>query len=104
MVVALTKSDLVNSEWLELAHSDVLTLFEDAGAELPVIVACSSRTSDGLPELRAALTQALTSANPRGTGDVFRLPVDRAFTVKGTGTVVTGTVWSGELLVEESVR
>jgi selenocysteine-specific elongation factor len=104
VVVALTKSDLVDSEWLELARTDVLSLFEEVGAELPVIVACSSTTGGGLPELRAALTRALTSVNPRGTGDVFRLPVDRAFTVKGTGTVVTGTVWSGELIVEESVR
>ena len=104
VVVALTKSDLVDSEWLELARTDVLSLFEEAGADLPVIVACSSRTGDGLSALRAALTRALTSANPRGTGDVFRLPVDRAFTVKGTGTVVTGTVWSGEIIVEESAR
>jgi selenocysteine-specific elongation factor len=104
VVVALTKSDLVNSEWIELARGDVLSLFENAGAEPPVVVACSSKTRDGLPELRAALTQALASANPRSTDDVFRLPVDRAFTVKGTGTVVTGTVWSGALTVEESVR
>jgi selenocysteine-specific elongation factor len=104
VVVALTKSDLVNSEWIELARGDVLSLFENAGAEPPVVVACSSKTGDGLPELRAALTQALASANPRSTDDVFRLPVDRAFTVKGTGTVVTGTVWSGALTVEESVR
>jgi selenocysteine-specific elongation factor len=104
VVVALTKSDLVDPDWIELARSDVLSLFEDAGAEKPEIVACSSKTGDGLPQLRAALTRALASANPRGTEDVFRLPVDRAFSVKGTGTVVTGTVWSGALLVEESVR
>jgi selenocysteine-specific elongation factor len=104
VVVALTKSDLVDSEWIELARSDVLSLFEDAGAELPEIVVCSSKTGDGLPELRAALAQALASVNPRASDDVFRLPVDRAFTVKGTGTVVTGTVWSGALLVEQSVR
>ena len=50
------------------------------------------------------MTRALRSANPRGSEDIFRLPVDRAFTVKGTGTVVTGTVWSGALATEESVR
>ena len=43
-------------------------------------------------------------AKPRAGDDLFRLPVDRAFTVKGTGTVVTGTVWSGELATEETVR
>ena len=104
VIVALTKSDLVDAEWIELARADVLSLFEDAAAELPVIVAASSRTGDGLPELRAALTRALRSASPRGSEDIFRLPVDRAFTVKGTGTVVTGTVWSGALATDESVR
>lgn len=104
VVVALTKSDLVDAEWIELARGDVLSLFEDAGAEPPVIVACSTKTGDGLRELRAALTRALGSAIPRGSEDIFRLPVDRAFTVKGTGTVVTGTVWSGALGIEESVR
>ena len=104
VVVALTKSDLVDSEWIELARADVLSLFEDAGAEPPVIVAASSKTGDGLPELRAALTRALRSVDPRGSEDIFRLPVDRAFTVKGTGTVVTGTVWSGALATDESVR
>lgn len=104
VLVALTKSDLVDSEWLELARSDVLALFEEVGAGVPVIVACSSRTGDGLPELRAVLTQVLASADARGTDDMFRLPVDRAFTVKGTGTVVTGTVWSGALIADESVR
>jgi selenocysteine-specific elongation factor len=104
VVVALTKSDLVDSEWIELARADVLSLFEDAGAEPPAIVAVSSKTGDGLPELRATLTRALRSANPRSSEDVFRLPVDRAFTVKGTGTVVTGTVWSGALAADESAR
>jgi len=104
IAVALTKSDLVNSEWIDLVRTDVLALFEEAGAEEPVILACSSKTGEGLKELRSALTQLLGSANPRSTDDVFRLPVDRAFTVKGTGTVVTGTVWSGALGADESVR
>ncbi|MDP9200554.1 MAG: selenocysteine-specific translation elongation factor [Gemmatimonadota bacterium] len=104
VVVALTKSDLVNTEWIALVRSDVLALFEHAGAETPIIVACSSRTGDGLPELRAVLTDVLATAKPRASDDIFRLPVDRAFTVKGTGTVVTGTVWSGRLLADESVR
>lgn len=104
VVVALTKSDLVNAEWIDLVRADVLALFEQTGAAIPVTVACSSRTGDGLPELRAVLTQALATATPRASDDLFRLPVDRAFTVKGTGTVVTGTVWSGRLLADENVR
>jgi selenocysteine-specific elongation factor len=104
VVVALSKSDLVDAEWIELARGDVLTLFEQLGGEMPTIVPCSSKTGDGLPQLRAELTAALSTAEPRSSADVFRLPVDRAFTVKGTGTVVTGTVWSGELLADAIVR
>ena len=104
IVVALTKSDLVDAEWLDLARSDVLVLFEDEGAETPRVIACSSRTGSGLPELRAVLAETLAAAKPRTSDDLFRLPVDRAFTVKGTGTVVTGTVWSGELVADHTVR
>lgn len=104
IMVVITKSDLANSEWIELVRTDVLALFEHNGVEAPAIVACSSRNRDGLPELRAALTESLAMGEPRSGGDLFRLPVDRAFTVKGTGTVVTGTVWSGELILEDVVR
>jgi selenocysteine-specific elongation factor len=104
VVVALTKSDLVNSEWMELVRSDVLALFDETGVRRPMIVACSSKTGDGLADLRRVLGEALATVGSRTADDVFRLPVDRAFTVKGTGTVVTGTVWSGSLLADETVR
>ena len=104
VVVALTKSDLVNFEWIELVRTDVLALFDETGLATPMVVTCSSRTGDGLPALRGVLTRVLAAATPRATDDLFRLPVDRAFTVKGTGTVVTGTVWSGQLRADESVR
>lgn len=104
IVVVLSKSDLVDAEWIDLVRTDVSGLFEQAGVETPIVVACSSRTGDGLPELRAVLLRVLGSAKPRASDDVFRLPVDRAFTVKGTGTVVTGTVWSGELIADGIVR
>jgi selenocysteine-specific elongation factor len=104
IMVALTKSDLVDADWIELVRADVLALFDHTGAERPTIVPCSSRSGEGLPELRAELKELLATGNPRDGQDLFRLPVDRAFTVKGTGTVVTGTVWSGELASEETVR
>jgi selenocysteine-specific elongation factor len=103
VLVALTKSDLVDGDWLELVRADVLALFNDSPSGIPTVVSCSSRTGAGLDELRSVLTECLANAKPRASDDVFRMPVDRAFTVKGTGTVVTGTVWSGELPVEASV-
>jgi selenocysteine-specific elongation factor len=103
IVVALTKSDLVDTDWLELVRIDVLSTFSGQGLVPPVIVSCSSRTGAGLGELRTALRDTLEKTGNRATTDLFRLPVDRAFTVKGTGSVVTGTVWSGELASDSNV-
>jgi selenocysteine-specific elongation factor len=104
IVVALTKSDLVDSEWLALVESDVDALVREGKVDLASIVACSSRTGAGLDRLRVSLSEALLTARPRPKDDLFRLPVDRAFSVRGTGTVVTGTVWSGELRADSNVR
>jgi selenocysteine-specific elongation factor len=104
IVVALTKSDLVDAEWLSLVRTEALSLFDPSSRPPPPVVACSSRTGAGIGELRAALSAALGTTAPRAADDVFRLPVDRAFSVKGTGTVVTGTVWSGELRADANVR
>ena len=102
LVVALTKCDLVDDEWLALVRNDVLELIEDCANQ--AIVACSSRTGAGLEELRRTLADSLSHGSSRNHDDVFRLPVDRAFSVKGTGTVVTGTVWSGDLAIDEGIR
>lgn len=104
IVVALTKSDLADHEWSSLVRADVETLFDDAHLPMPPIVSCSSRTGKGLVELRKTLASALEGAPSRSIDDLFRLPVDRAFSVRGTGTVVTGTVWTGELATEAAVR
>ncbi|HMH84524.1 MAG TPA: selenocysteine-specific translation elongation factor, partial [Gemmatimonadaceae bacterium] len=103
IVVAIAKSDLVDDEWLGLVRSDVLTLFDESPLPTPAIVSCSSRTRAGLDDLRGVLSEFLAKGKPRATDDLFRMPVDRAFTIKGTGTVVTGTVWSGELPLDSSV-
>jgi selenocysteine-specific elongation factor len=104
VVVALTKSDLVDDEWLSLATGDVESLFLASGLPIPPVVPCSGRTGAGIDRLRGTLSAALSTAPPRVPNDLFRLPVDRAFSVKGTGTVVTGTVWTGELHVDAAVR
>src|SRR6202171_1437188 len=104
IVVALTKSDLVDAEWLSLVRADVELLFEASSYPTPPVIPCSSRTGAGIGELRAALSEALRNAPHRAADDLFRLPVDRAFSIKGTGTVVTGTVWSGGLRADANVR
>lgn len=103
-VIALTKADLVDPEWLELAADDVrATLAATPYAQAP-LVAVSGVTGAGLAELRAALEHAAAQCGERDADDLFRLPVDRVFTVRGTGTVVTGTVWSGRVLRDDTLR
>jgi selenocysteine-specific elongation factor len=103
-VVALTKRDLVDDEWLALVEEDVRATIEQSSLAGASIVPVSATTGEGLEALRAALTVAALAVPARSESDVFRLPVDRAFTVRGTGTVVTGTVWSGTLARDATVR
>ncbi|HEY2026584.1 MAG TPA: selenocysteine-specific translation elongation factor [Gemmatimonadaceae bacterium] len=103
-VVALTKRDLVDDDWLALAEEDVRAAVAGGPLETAAIVPVSATTGAGLDALRAALTAAARRMPARTSDDLFRLPVDRAFTVKGTGTVVTGTVWSGRLVRDETLR
>lgn len=101
LVVALTKSDLVDEEWLALVADDVamwLTGTPYAGAPR---IPTSVKDGTGLDELRRHLVSAATESRPREQEDWARLPVDRSFTVPGMGTVVTGTLWSGSLKVGE---
>lgn len=102
-VVALTKSELVDVEWAELVDADVRkTLAGTALANVPIIH-CSAHTGVGIDELKAAIAAAAKGVPAHAADDLFRMPIDRAFSVKGTGTVVTGTIWSGALAVDEAV-
>ncbi|HUR91516.1 MAG TPA: selenocysteine-specific translation elongation factor [Gemmatimonadaceae bacterium] len=96
-VVALTKTDLVDGEWLELVTADVSAVLQGSGLDRAPIVPVSGKTGAGMDDLRAAIRAAASAVTVRETDDIFRMPIDRAFSVRGTGTVVTGTVWSGEL-------
>jgi selenocysteine-specific elongation factor len=96
-VVALTKCDLVESDWLDLVRLDVAELLGGTAMADAPMVATSVVTGAGLPELRQALAAAALAVSPRPDDDVFRMPIDRVFTIRGTGTVVTGTVWSGTI-------
>lgn len=95
LIVALTKTDLVEAAWLELVREEVGDVLAATSHHHAPLVAVSARTGAGLDELRGRLAAAGADAHQRERRDLFRLPLDRAFTVRGTGTVVTGTVWSG---------
>ena len=101
--IALTKADLVEPDWLELVEEDIRRELGGGYADAP-IVQVSAKTGQGIERLLAVLIRAADSVAPRNADDHFRLPVDRVFTVRGTGTVVTGTVWTGELETDQTVR
>jgi selenocysteine-specific elongation factor len=103
-VVALTKVDLVDSDWLALVREDLSSLLSGSPLADAPIIETSVLTGVGLDALRAALAAAAQAVPKREETDLFRLPVDRAFTIRGTGTVVTGTVWSGSLKRDAVVR
>lgn len=102
-VVAITKADLADPEWLSLVQEEARELVQDTPLADAPVLPVSVRTGAGLVALTEALVEGLRAARPRERNDVARLPIDRAFTVKGTGTVVTGTLWSGELTVDTPV-
>jgi len=104
-VVALTKVDTVTEEgWLELIEADLRdTLAGTCLAEAPIIPV-SARAGSGLDRLKQALADALASVPPRRDKGQPRLPVDRAFSVAGFGTVVTGTVSDGAFRVGDEVE
>jgi selenocysteine-specific elongation factor len=104
LLVALAKSDLVEEEWRALVVDEVReTLLDTPYADAP-IVPVSSVTGEGLGELREALSDLGSVVAKKEGDDVPRLPVDRVFTIKGAGTVVTGTLWSGNLRIGDRVR
>ena len=94
-VVALTKCDLVDADWLSLVTADVADAVRDTPLAGARVVQTSATTGAGLDTLREALGAAIRAIPARDASDVFRMPIDRAFSVRGTGTVVTGTVWEG---------
>ncbi len=96
-VVALTKADLADPDWIELVTEDVRTLLHDTSIDGAPIVPVSSKTGAGLPELLAAIDSVADEAVSRQASLTMRLPVDRVFTIAGAGTVVTGTLWSGSV-------
>lgn len=95
--VALTKVDMVDADWLELVQEDIRAFLKGTFLEDAPIFPVSSRTGQGVEELRRYVFRCAAKLPPRQTPDVFRLPIDRVFTMRGHGTVVTGTIISGSL-------
>ena len=103
-LVALTKADLAGGDQLTATRLAVEELCAGSFLSGQPIIPVSSKTGEGLPQLREALSNLAQRASRRGSEGLSRLPLDRSFAVKGFGTVVTGTLWSGALRVGDHVH
>ena len=103
--IALTKSDLVERDILDLVRLEVEELVAASFLEGKPIVPVSSATGAGLDDIRAAIIRSVSEIDDRDASTrVFRLPIDRVFTMKGFGSVITGTTFSGRLETERDVE
>lgn len=94
-VIALTKTDLVDEEWLDMVVEDIQTTLQGTTLEGSPIVHVSSVTGQGMTELLETLDRLALKVQAKEGQELFRLPIDRVFSMTGHGTVVTGTVTSG---------
>lgn len=102
-LVALTKIDLVDNEWLELAKSEIEDFLHGTFLEGAPLIPLSAQSGEGLRDFVDVLRTMVVEMEISDQPDIFRLPVDRVFTIKGFGTVVTGTMPSGRVAVGDTV-
>jgi len=102
-LIVMTKTDMVDEEWLELAREDIRDFSQGTFLEEAPIMPVSSVTGDGIPGLISAINEIAGSIPQRPPSSLFRLPIDRVFTMKGFGTVITGTLVSGKINVGETI-
>ena len=101
--VALTKIDMVDEEWLELVIEDISDFLQGTFLEDAPIVPVSSTTGKGIPDFINTLESMVSHVPERSVAGLFRLPIDRVFTMKGFGTVITGTLISGRIGVGDTI-
>ncbi|MGP8090651.1 MAG: selenocysteine-specific translation elongation factor, partial [Syntrophobacteraceae bacterium] len=103
-LVVLTKIDLVNdSDWLEMVREDIVEFLKTTFLEGCEIIAVSAVTGQGLEELKKSLARLFAEVEPKSSEGPFRLAIDRVFTMRGFGTVITGTSISGRLQIGDPV-
>ncbi len=102
-VFALTKSDLVDEDMVELVRDEVEDFIKDTPFEASPVIPTTVKGEKGQDDLLAALDEIVGHIEERTLGEAVRLPVDRVFTITGRGTVVTGTLWSGVIAKEDQL-
>jgi selenocysteine-specific elongation factor len=103
-LVALTKADMAEADWLGMVQEDIRNFLRGSFLEHAAIYQVSAQTGQGLPALRLALTDMEVICRPKRRGEPARMPVDRVFSLRGHGTVVTGTLISGNFVLGEDLQ
>jgi selenocysteine-specific elongation factor len=103
-LIALTKIDLAERDWLELVKEEVREFVKGTFLEKAAIVPVSSVSGEGLPDLVAEIDRLAQAVEERSSEGLFRLPIDRVFTMKGFGTVITGTIIGGKISLGDTVE
>ncbi len=103
-IIALTKSDMVEKDWLALVQDEVHSFVRGTFLEKSTIVPVSSKTGENLPLLVQELTKLSSEVAPKSLNGILRLPIDRVFTMKGFGTVITGTMLSGTISTDQEIQ
>ncbi len=103
-LIALTKIDMVEKEWLVLVQDEVRDFVKGTFLEKSSLVPVSSKTGENLPVLIQELARLAGEVTPKSSNGILRLPIDRVFTMKGFGTVITGTLLSGTISVDQEVE
>ncbi|MCP4021059.1 MAG: selenocysteine-specific translation elongation factor [Desulfobacteraceae bacterium] len=102
-MIALTKTDLVDEDLMELAMEDIKDFVQDTFLEDKPVIPVSSATGQGLEDYKTCLEEICDTLPERKFSSIFRLPVDRVFSMKGFGTVITGTLVSGSINVGNDI-
>jgi len=103
-LVALTKKDLVTDEWLAIVQEDIKNILKGTSLEDAPIVPVSTVTGEGIETCKTIIKNLIAQINTHDDARVFRLPIDRSFTISGYGCVVTGPVMGGQISVEDEIE
>jgi selenocysteine-specific elongation factor len=103
-VIVITKKDMVDDEWLMLVEDDIKKYLQGSILKDAPMVAVSAVTGEGIPELLQTIEHVAAQVVEKPILGKARLPIDRVFTVAGFGTVVTGTLWSGQIKVGDTLE
>lgn len=103
-IICITKKDLVEDAFIELVKEEILEYVEGTFLEDAPMIETSSKTLDGIEELKALITKKFNEKDRKVLASDFRLPIDRAFTLKGLGTIVTGTLVEGQINKGDSIE